>query len=168
MNLLKQKILLKKIEDETVKKTILSNLEYNIKRKSISEIISKINNNNFDKFDFDKLSNDENLPVKKVILDNRNDNEILKKELVNQIYAFSEKEVIIVHDLNLVENFLIYIDKIESVTIAEKSEEYKKYLNLSKTGIRNELFNTYDIYIKQKYKVDINYKTLDVVKNYFN
>ena len=117
--------------------------------------------------DFDKLSKDKNLPIKNVTLKNKNDNEILKKELTNQIYGFSEKKVIIVHDLNFAENFLIYIDKIEHVTVAEKPEEYKKYINLSKTGIRNELFNTYDIYIREKYKVDVNYKTLDVVKNYF-
>ena len=56
----------------------------------------------------------------------------------------------------------------ENVTISEQSEEYKKYLNLSKIKITNGLFNTYDDYIKKKYKIDINYKALDTVKNYFN
>ena len=68
----------------------------------------------------------------------------------------------------MTENYLIYIDKIENVTIDEKSEEYTKYLNLSRKKIANNLFITYDKYIKKKYEIDINYKALDVVKNYFN
>ena len=66
------------------------------------------------------------------------------------------------------ENFLIYIDKIENVTIKENSDEYQKYLDLSKIKITNELYNTYDNYIKKRYKIDINYQALDEVKNRFN
>ena len=62
----------------------------------------------------------------------------------------------------------MYIDKIENATIGTKTEEYKKYLNLSKIKITSELFNTYENYIKKKYKVDINHKALETVKNYFN
>ena len=54
------------------------------------------------------------------------------------------------------------------VTIDKNSEEYQKYLNLSKRKITSELYNTYDKLIKTKYKIDINYQTLNTVKNYFN
>ena len=143
-------------------------LEMKTKRKLIAEIISKIVQNNFTKTDFDKLSNDKNLLIKKVRLENQKDNKILKKILVNKIYAIPEKKIIVVNDINLTESFLVYVDKVENVTISEQSEEYKKYVNLSKIKITNGLFNTYDEYIKKKYKIDINYKALDTVKNYFN
>ena len=134
----------------------------------IAEIISKINQNSFSKIDFDKFSNDKNLPIKKISLENQNDNKIFKKDFLDLIYRAPEKKVIIVHDLDLAENFLIYIDRIKSVTINEKTNEYKKYLNISQNKISNALLNTYDDYIKKKYKLDINYKTLEAVKNYFN
>ena len=51
--------------------------------------------------------------IKKLVIKNQNDDKILKKEIVNQIYAFPEKKVIIVSDIGLSENFLIYIDKIK-------------------------------------------------------
>ena len=156
------------IENETVRKNILLNLVNTTKRKLISEIISKINKKNFIKSDFDKLSKDENVPIKKIILENQNDDKILKKDLISKIYALSEKRVFVVHDISLFENFLVYIDKIENVTIEESSDEYQKYLNLSKNKITNELYNTYDNYIKKRYKIDINYKALNTVKNYFN
>ena len=144
------------------------NLRKKAKREFISDIISKINQNNFGKSDFDNLSNKENIPIKIISLKNQNDDQILKKELINQIYSFSEKKVIVVHDIEFAENFLIYIDKIENVTIDENSQEYEKYLNLSKLNIANELYNTYDNYIKKRYKIDINHQALTTVKNYFN
>jgi len=73
-----------------------------------------------------------------------------------------------IYDLGLTESLLIYVDKIENVYIDEKSEKYKKYQNLSKIKLAKSLLNTYDNYIKQKYEININYKSLDVVKNYFN
>ena len=140
----------------------------NKKKKIISNIISRINQKNFNKSDFDKMSKDKNLSIKKINLENKNDSKILKTELLNQIYSFPEKKIIVVHDLNLVESYLIYIDKITNVTINKNSNEYEKYFNLSKSKITSRLFNTYDHYIKKKYKIDINYKALDTVKNYFN
>jgi len=158
----------KGFEDNTVKKDILLNLELGIKRKLIAEIISKINKNNFSKSDFNKLSIDENVSIKKITLENRNDNKIIKDELVNQIYLSPEKKVIVINDIYLTENFLIFIDEVKSVTIDKNSEEYKKYLDLARLEITKKLYDTYDKLIKTKYKIDINYQTLNTVKNYFN
>ena len=158
----------KGFEDNAVKEDILLNLEREIKRKLIAKIISKINKNNFSKADFNKLSIDENVSIKKITLENRNDNKILKNELVNQIYSSPEKKVIAVNDIFLTENFLIFINEVKSVTIDKNSEEYKKYLDLAKLEIASKLYDTYDKLIKTKYKIDINYQTLNTVKNYFN
>ena len=158
----------KGFEDKSVKRDILLNLERKTRRKLIAEIISKINRNNFTKYNFDKLSKDENVVIQKINLKNINDNKIINKEIVNQIYAFSEKKIIVVNDVFFNENFLIYIDKVENVTIDKNSEEYQKYLNLAKLKITNELYNTYDKLIMEKYKIDINYQTLNTVKDYFN
>ena len=158
----------KNIEDESIKKEVSQDLEKKTKRKLITEIIDKINKNNFSKYDFNKLSKDENVNIEKINLKKQNDDEILKKGIVNQIYAYSENKIIVVNDLNLSENFLIYIDKIENVSINKNSEDYQKYLDLSRIRIVNELYNTYDNYIKKRYKIDINYQALNTVKNYFN
>ena len=123
--------------------------------------------------EYKKTNNKKNLPTgcnwsgEKVYL-NQNDNKLLKEELVSKIYTVPEKKIIAMHDIDMTESYLIYIDKIENVTIDEKSDIYDKYLRLSRSKISNELFNTYDAHIRKKYKVDINYKTLNTVKNYFN
>ena len=157
----------RKVTDQSVKKEILLNLKKQTKRKLISEIISKINKNNFKKNDFDKLSKDEKVVIKKIRLENRNDDNVLKQELINQIYAFSEKKVIVVADIEFSESFLIYIDKIENVSIGVKTENYKKYFDLSKNKITTDLYNTYNSYLENKYEININYQTLAKTKNYF-
>ena len=156
------------IENESVKKDIILNLEIEAKQKMMSKIIAKVNKNDFIKSDFDKLSKDENVSIKKINLKNRNDDSILKKDLISHIYAFSEKKIFVVSDINFLENFLVYIDKIENVNIKYDSEEYLKYFDLSKVKITNELYNTYDNYIRKRYKIDINYQALEIVKNRLN
>ena len=88
--------------------------------------------------------------------------------MVNQIYAFAEKKIIVISDIGFSKNYLIFIDKIENVTIDENSEEYQKYLDLTKSKIVSDLYNTYDNYLSGRYKIDINYQALDVIKNYIN
>jgi hypothetical protein len=158
----------KDLTNENVRKDIKKELKILKIRKFMSEIISKINQNNFKKLDFDNLSKEKNVVIQKITLENLSDNKILKKQFVNQIYAFPEKKIIVANDIELSENFLIYIEKIISASINENSDEYQKYLKLSKISITNGLFNTYDNYIKKKYEIDINYKVLKTVKNYFN
>ena len=136
-----------------------------ITRKLISEIISKINSNNFKKNDFYNLSKNENVNIQKIKLENRTDDKIIKKELLNQIYAYPEKKVIVVADIGFSENYLIYIDKIENVSINHNSKDYKKYFNLVNVRMKNNLYNTYDSYLNKKYKININYNALDNIKN---
>ena len=168
VEIIKTEEIQRKIENESVRKNILLNLEIKSKRKFMSEIIAKINKNNFTKSDFNKLSNDESVTIKKITLKNQNDDSTLKKDLISHIYAFPEKKIIVVSDMNFTENFLVYIDKIENVNIKDNSDKYREYLDLSKIKIKNDLYNTYDNYIRKRYKIDINYQALDIVKNRFN
>jgi len=159
---------IKKFEDKEVKKKITLELENKTKREFISKIVSKINSKNFHKSDFDKLSKNENIKIQKISIKNHNDDKILDKEIIDQIYNYPEKSIIVVHDLGLSKNFLVYIDLIQDVKISKESDKYNKYLNVSKIKITTDIFNTYDNYIKQKYSIDINYKALDSIKNYLN
>jgi len=156
------------LSNETVANDIKKKLNTLNKRKLLSSIISKINQKKFLKPDFDKFSKDNNIVIQKITLNNINDNKILNEMVVSQVYSFPEKKIIVANDIKFTENFLIYIDKVINTSISEDSDEYEKYFRLAKLSITNGLFNTYDNYIKKRYEIDINYKALDTVKNYFN
>ena len=130
--------------------------------------MAKINQKKFLKQDFYNFAQSKNAIIQKVTLNNLNDFKILNKMIISQIYSYPEKKVIISNDMQLKENLLIYIDKIIDASIREDSDEYEKYFKLAKISMKNKLFNTYDKYIKEKYKIDINYKVLSTVKNYIN
>ena len=168
LEIIKSEKIQKKIQNEEVKKNIKENLQKKVKIKLMSEIISKINQNNFRKNDFDKFSKDNGANIQKITIENLNDAKTLKKGAVNQIYSYPEKQIIVVNDINLTDNFIVYIEKVENASISYNSDEYKKYFDLSKIRLTSELFNSYDNYIKKKYDIDINYKSLNIVKNYFN
>jgi len=158
----------KNINDKSFKNEIILDLEQETKRTLISEVIVKIQNNNFTKSDFYNLSKNESVNIKKINLKNRNDDSVLKKGLVDQIYSFREKNIVVVNEIGLSENYLVYIDKVENVTIDVNSKEYENYMNLSKNKIARDLYNTYDSYLSERYKIDINYQAVDTIKNYFN
>ena len=155
------------LKNEKVRKMVLSNLRNQVKRNYISNLISKINSNNFDKDDFYKISKESSIQIKEIEIKNKNDESSLKKDLVNQIYLYPLDKVMIAADIGLVESFLVYIKKVKNKSINTNSKEYKKYSDISKLRITNELFKTYDSYLKNKYNVKINYNALDNVKNYF-
>ena len=162
----KTEIIQRNLENEEVNKKITANLNRSEKREFIVQLIDKINNNEFKKNDFDNLIKKNNLMSKKINLENRNDDSILKKGIVEQIYSYSDKKVVVVTDIGLTQNFLVYIDSIENVTIDKNLEDQKKYSILSKDKIVTSLYNTYDAYLKNKYEIDINYKALEGIKNY--
>ena len=158
----------RKPKDETVKKEIILELKNINKRKLLSEIISKINSNNFGKSEFNQFSIKKNLKIQKIKLNSVSDKSILKEDIVAQIYKNPNKSVIVANDLDFVESYLIFIDNIEKVTINSSANEYKKYFNLTKVQMMSSVYNTYDIYLRDKYKIDINYQSLEVLKNSFN
>ena len=158
----------KNLDESLVKKEVTNDLIKTTRMKLTSEIIDKINKNILNKKEFDQISKDKNVKITKIKLLSQNDTKILKKGIIKQIYSFAENRIIVVNDLGLEENYLIYIDKIKNVKINENSDDYQKYLNLARIKIVNDLYNTYDSYLNNKYKIEINYQALDTVKNYFN
>ncbi len=156
------------VNDTIIKKKIILELEKKTKRKLLVNIIDKINKKSFFKSDFDKFSKDESININKIKINNLFDDKKLNKEIVKQIYDYPEKRIIVVHDLNFSQLYLVHIEKIEDVIIKDNSDEYNKYSKISETKIASELYNVYDSYLKKEYEIDINYKALDVVKNYYN
>jgi peptidyl-prolyl cis-trans isomerase D len=167
VGLVKVEIIEKKNTDIFVKNKITEELKKIKKRKKISKIIGQINNNNFNKDDFYTFSKKENAPIKNIYLKNLNDESNLIAELVSQIYSAPENKVIIVSDLFLSNAFLVYVKEVKNKNIKKDAKDYKKFFNLSKTELLSSMYNSYDIYLKNKYKIDINYKALDQIDNYF-
>ena len=157
----------KTIANADTKKEILSDLNLQTKSELTLKVVEKINDNNFNKLDFYDFAKKEDINIQKIKLSNVKDNKILRENLVYQIYSYPENKVIVARELDFSKNFLVYIDKIENVDIKSEND-HEEYFELSKIKIVKDLYNSYDAYLNKKYKIDINYQTIDTVKNYFN
>ena len=51
--------------------------------------------------------------------------------------------------------------------ISKNSKNFARYTNQANLKIRDQMFTSYDFFLNGKYKVKINQKTLERVKNYF-
>ena len=63
--------------------------------------------------------------------------------------------------------FLILVKEIQKTTLDKTSDEYDNYYQETIISLKNNIYSSFDRYINQKYKVEINYQTLDKLKNYF-
>ena len=131
------------------------------KLKFNRDLILKINNNNFSENDFYDLSN--NL-VKKMKLNNINDISFFTTESVNLIYSNFENNYVLCND-NENNIFLVKINKIEKKNIDQSSEEYNEYNKITKNIISTRLYEGYDELLNINYKIIINGKTIEKLKN---
>ena len=63
--------------------------------------------------------------------------------------------------------FIAKIIKFEDENISQNSKQFRKISNEASAKNRNNLLKSYDLLLSDKYKVVINEKTIDRVKNYF-
>jgi peptidyl-prolyl cis-trans isomerase D len=64
----------------------------------------------------------------------------------------------------------IYVTKIIKFyedNISENSDKFSNYVNQSNTKMKDYMYTSYDYLINNKYKIKINQKTLERIKNYF-
>ena len=155
------------ITDNSVKKSVVSNISNDEKIKNVLTILSKIKTGNFKKNQFLNLSSDNNIAIKKIKIKNSNDELSFSKNLLSQIYKLPVSKVGLVYNNDFSDAYLVYVDKVKNTKIEKNSAGYEKYTNLSKLKLTGDLYNTYDNYLKNKYKIKINYNALNNIKNYF-
>ena len=73
----------------------------------------------------------------------------------------------LITDSALKENFLIFSIKTNFKNIKKNTNEFEKYEAKARLNIVNNIYQTYDANLNQKYKVELNQRTIDRVKNSF-
>ena len=134
------------------------------KNKFNMEIFEKIRKNEFTDQYFNQLA--EISEKKEIILNSMNDNTIFNVDSVKLIYQMPINSFSLITD----DENNIYISKIlgeKNELLDEKSNKFNKYFIKSNNLLKNKMYTSYDFYLNNKYKIKINEKTLERVKNYF-
>jgi peptidyl-prolyl cis-trans isomerase D len=151
------------INDKQTKNDILklvvqkNKFDYN---KKLFELISE---KNFDNNDFLKLAKGQ---IKFLTLNSIKDNKKFDINSVQLLYSLPIDAFTLIND----ENKNVYLGKIKNykdIEIEKNSDEFKSYIAKENTNIKNSILKSYDLLLNSKYKVDINQKAINNVKNLF-
>ena len=146
---------------ETVKNELFK------KNKNIfsSDLLYKIQNKNFSNNDFNELVNNDEF-IKLAYLENVNDNQLFTSDSMKLIYSLPKSSFLLVAD-ETKNIYLAKIDEIYEKDILKGKKEFLSYKNKANNIVKDNLYSSYNYLINNKYKININQRTLDRVKNYF-
>ena len=159
----KKELKIPNIENVKVKKQISKLLFQKEKYEFNKKILKEINNKEFNQSSFVKLGN--NL-INNVELKSIKDTQKFEANSVKILYSLPINTFSLISD----EKENIYVAKItkyEEKNINQNSKEFDKYSIDVSAKHRNTILKSYDYLLNDKYKVVVNEKTLDRVKNYF-
>jgi len=157
----------KSINDPDVLKTINAQLNFQNKIKNNTSIIKDISMGGFDKTKMETFANDNNLKLKEYKISNLKQNEIFIEGIIKRIFSMKDGEVDLITDSTLTKNFLILVIKTQYKKIEKNSNEFEQYEAKARLNLVNKIYRTFDEKLNQKYKVELNEKTIDRVKNSF-
>ena len=161
-----QQNILLTLKDENLKKTIKAQIEIMYKITENKKIIDSIENKKFTKKNMTKLATENNIKIKVANINGINDDKTLSKDMVQKIYNHSENDIFLITDSILEKNYLVNIEKdIQPNDIDNKSIE--KYTNKAKSDYVSDIYKSYDKFVNTKYKININEKVLERLKNSF-
>ncbi len=142
-----------------MKKLVFEKNKFDFHRK----ILEEINDNVFNEDSFNKLGKDI---IEDITLDSIKDNKKFTSNSMKVLYSLPIGTFTLIND----EKNIIYLAKIQSLTekvINPESPEYKSFVTTQLSSDRKNILKSYDLFLNEKYEVDINNQTLDRVKNYF-
>ena len=154
------------ISDDIFKEKVNNQLQQELKYKFNKDLMIKISNKNFKESDFTDLAKNYSAEINNIETQSIKDVSMFNSESVKYLYSLSKNSFALITDVNN-NVFLINIKNIYENEISKKSENFDKYNQLTNADIVNNMFNSYDSLLNNKYKIKINEKTLEKVKNYF-
>ena len=151
------------LSDDQTKKEILELVTQKNKFDYNRSLLEKIRDKSFTEENFINLGTNE---IQSLKLNSIKDNKKFEINSVQMLYSLPLKSITLIND----ENDNIYLAKINSYDNADlqlSSEDYDQYSSKENTRIKNGILKTYDLFLNQKYNVDINQAAINNVKNLF-
>ena len=152
----------KKFKEKIIRGLINKDIfEYNTK------LMAKIKTNSLTESDFVQLAKTSQIDIKDISINDIRDNNFFSTKSNDQIFKLREKNFTIVDEIEKNQTFLILVKEIQKTNLDKTSDEYDKYYYETVISLKNNIYSSFDHYINQKYKVEINYQTLERLKNYY-
>ena len=151
------------LDDDNFIKQIKNLLFQKEKFEFNKNILDKLDKKEFTEVSFNKLANGK---IEKIRLNSPDDISKFEINSIEILYSLPINTFTLISDKknNI---FIAKIISYEDANISQNSDDFKIISNNVSAENRNRLLKSYDYLLNSKYKVIINEKTLDRVKNYF-
>jgi len=155
------------MNDSEVLEALNAQLSFKEKIENNTSLAKDIGLGAFDGDNYRKFAEDNGLIVKDYEISNLKQNDVFDEGLVKRIFLTQDGDVNLITNNTLTKSFLISTKKTKYKTLDKKSNEFEQYEAKARLNIINKIYQSYDENVNQKYKVDINKRTIDRVKNSF-
>ena len=129
--------------------------------KISQEIISK-------KFNLERMKNyakENNVLIENMVIGDLKNNKNFNEKIIKEIFLMKDGELNLISDNLLKDNYIIYAEKTNIKDFSRKNKDYEKYKSKAKLNFSQEIYSVYDKEVNKKYKIKINQKTIDRIKN---
>jgi len=92
---------------------------------------------------------------------------VFDEGLVKRIFLTKDGEINLITNSTLTKSFLISTKKTEYKKLDKNNNDFERYEAKARLNLINKIYQSYDENANQKYKVEINQRTIDRVKNSF-
>ena len=108
-----------------------------------------------------------NLEIKDLEISGKNNQNIFSDNILKKIFEIRDSEIALITDNSFKKNFVVLSMNTKFTKIDTKSPDYEKLKASTKMNTAQQIFNLYDKNLNKKYKIEVNQKALDRIKNSF-
>jgi peptidyl-prolyl cis-trans isomerase D len=151
------------INDKKTKDEILNLVVQKSKFDYNRKLLQQIRNKEFNDNDFSDLGKDQ---TQFLTLNSIKDNKRFDINSVQMLYSLPINTFALISD----KEKKVYLTKIKDykdAVLEKNTDKFKSYIVKENTNNRNAILKSYDIFLNNKYKVTINQKAINNVKNLF-
>lgn len=155
------------MNDPEVLEALNAQLSFKEKIDSNTSLAKDISLGAFDGENFKKFADDNGLLVKDYKISNIKQNDVFDEGLVKRIFLTKDGDINLITNSTLTKSFLISTKNTEYKKLDKKGNEFEQYEAKARLNLINKIYQSYDENANQKYKVEVNQRTIDRVKNSF-
>tara|TARA_B100000242_G_scaffold164987_1_gene117861 strand:- start:1649 stop:3103 length:1455 start_codon:yes stop_codon:yes gene_type:complete len=153
--------------DPDVQEALKSQISFKNKIEGNTSILKDINMGGFDKEKMSKFASDNNLELKNYVINNLKQNEIFSEGIIKRIFLTKDNEIDLITNNTLTKSYLVLAIKTQYKDLKKDSNEYEKYEAKARLNIINKIYQIHDNSLNKQYKVELNQRTIERVKNSF-
>ncbi len=157
----------KTINDPDVIKIINAQLEFINKLEANTSIVKDISMGGYNEQKLKEFAKKNALELKDYTISSLKQNDVFNEGIIKRIFLSNDGEVELITDSTLTSNFLVLALNTKFNKLDKESDVYEQYKAKAKLKLINNIYETFDRNLNEKYKVELNKKTIERVKNSF-